>query len=374
MLLFFLSSEGFLAYKKKQFIKMAVYWSFAVVLKVFPLVFIFFLLFKKQWKPMLMMAVFCVGLVLVSVIFHGYDLWKFYIFEVLQRASKGEIAGAFVDNYQSAFMFLKRLLVYDNQENPNAIFNITNLFIACIFSIKVFLCLVAYYISKSTAKDIYFFSFWIIAGILISPYGSTYTFLLFIFPFLALIKHQISVQMKLILIFLIGLVSNIHLSFFSSWQFPLSYMRFIILILFSTAYISLARSWINWQISVLVVIISIGIKLILNHSITSNFTYFTKETMPLLTYDYCIDRNRLTYYYWDNNGINKNTLPQIIELSDSLKIHLDKHQIFVHNRQITFDQSNKLKPNLLKDGSLIFLSDKNRGIGFYNLHKIQLKK
>jgi len=161
-------------------------------------------------------------------------------------------------------------LVYDNLENPNAIFNSPNLFIACIFSIKVFLCVLAYYISKSTAKEIYFFSFWIIAGILISPYGSTYTFLLFIFPFLALIKHQMSVQKKLILIFLIGLVSNIHLSYFSSWQFPLSYMRFIILILFSTAYINLARSWINWQISLLVVIISIGFKLVMNHSITSD--------------------------------------------------------------------------------------------------------
>jgi hypothetical protein len=374
MLLFFLSAEGFLSYKKKHFIKMAVYWSFAVAIKVFPLVFIFFLLFKKQWKPMIIMSVFCVGFFLVSIIFHGYDLWKFYITDVLQRASNGEIAGAFVDNYQSAFMFLKRLLVYDNLENPNALFNIPKLFLAFIFAIKVFLCVLAYYISKSTVKEIYFFSFWIIVGILISPYGSTYTFLFFIFPFLALIKHQISIQKKLILIFLIGLVSNIQLSYFSSWQFPFSYMRFLILILFSTAFISLAPSWINWQISLFVVFISIGFKLLMNQSVTSNFTYFTKETIPLLTYDYCIDGNRLTYFYWNNNGINKNTLPQKIELSDSLKVHLDKHQIFINNKQVTFDQSNKLKPKLLKDGSIVFLSDKNRGIGFYNLQKLRLHK
>jgi hypothetical protein len=211
-------------------------------------------------------------------------------------------------------------------------------------------------------------------GILISPYGSTYTFLFFIFPFLALIKHQISIQKKLILIFLIGLVSNIQLSYFSSWQFPFSYMRFLILILFSTAFISLAPSWINWQISLFVVFISIGFKLLMNQSVTSNFTYFTKETIPLLTYDYCIDGNRLTYFYWNNNGINKNTLPQKIELSDSLKVHLDKHQIFINNKQVTFDQSNKLKPKLLKDGSIVFLSDKNRGIGFYNLQKLRLHK
>jgi len=41
---------------------------------------------------------------------------------------------------------------------------------------------------------------------------------------------------------------------------------------------------------------------------------------------------------------------------------------------MTFDQSNKLKPKLLKDGFIVFLSDKNHGIGFYNLQKLQLNK
>jgi hypothetical protein len=374
MLLFFLSTEGFLAYKKNQFIKMAIYWSFAIVLKVFPFVFILFLLFKKQWKPTIILGVFCISLLLVSILIHGFDLWKFYITDVLPRASKGEIAGTFVDNYQSTFMFLKRLLVYDKIENPSAFLNIPQLFSACIFTLKVFLGLLAYYISKSSVKDIYFFSFWIIAGVLISPYGSTYLFLFFIFPFLALIKSQISIQNKLFLILLIGLISNIHLSDFSSWKFPLSYMRFIILILFSITFISLSRSWINWQITVLVVFISIGIKTLMSQSVTSNITYFTQERLPLLTYDYRIDGNRLTYFYWNNNGINKKTLPEKIELSESLKVHLDKNQIFIDNQQITFDQSNKLKPKLLKDGSVLFLSDKNRGLGFYNLQKLRLEK
>ena len=72
--------------------------------------------------------------------------------------------------------------------------------------------------------------------------------------------------------------------------------------------------------------------------------------------------------------MNKNTLPQKIELSDSLKVHLNRNQIFVNDEQLTFDQSNKLKPKLLKDGSIVFLSDNNRGIGFYNLLKLQLHK
>jgi hypothetical protein len=374
MLLFFLSVEGFLAYKKEQFTKMAVYWSIAIVLKVFPIVFIFFLLFKKQWKPVLLVGVFCLSLVLLSVILHGYDLWEFYITHVLQRSSNGEIAGAFVDNYQSAFMFLKRLLVYDTLENPNALFNIPTLFSAFIFTIKIFLFVLAYYISKSKVKNLYIFSFWIIAGILISPYGSTYTFLFFIFPYFALVTHQISHQKKILFIILIALISNIQLSYLSTWDFPLSYMRFLILILFTAAFISLAGGWINWQISFLAVIISIGINLLIKQSVATNFTNFTKKNLPILTYDYRIEQNQLTYYYWNNNGLNKNTLPQKIELSDSLRVHLDRNQIYVNKEQVTFDQSNKLKPNLLKDGSIVFLSDHNRGIGFYNLLKIQLQE
>jgi hypothetical protein len=374
MLLFFLSAEGFLAYKKKQFIKMAVYWSFAVVIKIFPLIFIFFLMFKRQWKPMIITGIICVVLVLVSAIFHSYDVWEFYITHVLQRSSNGEIASAFVDNYQSTFMFLKRLLVYDSQENPHALFNIPKLFLASIFTIKVFLFVLAYFISKSTAKDIYVFSFWIIAGILISPYGSTYTFLFFIFPFIALTKHEISLQKKFILIVLIGLISNIQLAYISTLEYPLSYTRFLILFAFSIAFISLIRDQINWQISSLAIFISIGINLLINQSVNPNFAYFTNETLPILTYDYHVEQNRLTYYYWNTNGINKKTLPQKIELSDSLKVHLENNQIFVNNKQITFDQSNKLKPKLLKDGSVVFLSDRNRGIGFYNLLKFQPQK
>jgi len=49
ILLFFLLAEGLLAYKKGAYLKMAVFWSISIMLKVFPIFLFVFLLFKRLY-------------------------------------------------------------------------------------------------------------------------------------------------------------------------------------------------------------------------------------------------------------------------------------------------------------------------------------
>ena len=185
-LLFFLLSESWLAYEKKQFKTMAIFLGFAILLKVFPVLLVLLFLFKKEFKPLLFTVLFCGILTAITIAFTGLEIWLFYFKTVLSKASDGEIATAFVDNYQSVFMFLKRMLVADVVENPNAIIVIPQLFPALLLGFKVALLAIGFYISRKTSDSMLVISYWILAMLLLSPYGSTYTFILLIFPYLAM--------------------------------------------------------------------------------------------------------------------------------------------------------------------------------------------
>lgn len=52
---------------------------------------------------------------------------------------------------------------------------------------------------------------------------------------------------------------------------------------------------------------------------------------------------------------------------------ISDNQVYYQNEQLTFDHSNKQKSIIINGNEIVFLSDKNRGIGFYELRKIEVK-
>ena len=53
---------------------------------------------------------------------------------------------------------------------------------------------------------------------------------------------------------------------------------------------------------------------------------------------------------------------------DSTNISLRNNQIFYKNKQLTFTKSNKIKPAIINNNELIYLSDFKKGIGFFSVH------
>jgi hypothetical protein len=110
----------------------------------------------------------------------------------------------------------------------------------------------------------------------------------------------------------------------------------------------------------------------LNNSKT-RAAYLINKKSPILTYDYQIKNNKLFYFYFNENGEQKiETDLKFTNFSDK-NISIIKNQIYYKNKQLTFDTSNKLKPIKI-DNNIVFLSDKNRGIGFYELQKIYINE
>ena len=370
LLLFFFLSESWLAYEKKHFVKTGLLLSLAILLKVFPMLLLLVFLFRKQFRLFFYTLISCLLLILVTIPFCGLEVWFFYITQVLTKASSGGIASAYVDNYQSVFMFLKQLLVFDASQNNSAPFNQPILFAALLIGFKAALLTIGFYITNK-ANSLSVLSYWILAMILISPYGSTYTFILMLFPFVAVAKSGLPISKKIVFLALMFLVNNLPLSLFIENGFPLSYLRLFFLAAFFMAMLSLAFRYINWKITASVSFVVILFGLIWNRDNVIASAYLLKDDGPLLIHDYSIANNRLTYFYWDGNGENKQTLEYRSVVM--VPLQLKKNRIYLHGKPIASDSGNKLKPMLIDNRTVVYLSDYDRGIGFYTLRKIDIK-
>lgn len=370
-LLFFLLAEGWIAYEQERWKQMAIFWSLAILLKVFPIFLLVFLIFKKKEIPVFFLIGFGLLFFGISTFFTGIDIWGFYLTEVLPKASNGEIASAFVPNYQSVFMFLKELLVFDAADNPEAIFNYPILFSALILAFKVGILTLGFFVSRRKYDVIFVFSYWILAMILCSPYGSTYTFLLLLVPFLALIKSDISNVKKGIFCLIVFLISNIPLSIFINKDFPFSYLRLYVLLLFFVLLLIQLRQRIYWKAVTVSVFLSMVFVLIFKkQEVVTSKPLFQKA--PILIYDYQVSHNQLTYFYWDEKGGHKNTIAfknaTVSELDVSQRKMVSKSEL------LPLEHGNKYQPMLIDNKTLIYLSDYGRGIGFYTLRVIELKE
>ncbi len=369
ILIFFLT-ESLIAYENKQFKKMAIFLSLSIFLKVFPILFILIFVFKRQFKPLFYTISICALLFILSLLFTGFDIWIFYLKSVLPKASNGEIASAFVDNYQSFFMFLKRVFVFDTVENQIAIFNHPTLFSSLILSFKVLLITIGFYITRKNTNNLLVFSYWIITSLLFSPYGSTYGFILLLFVLISILKSSFSNIQKSGFVLLLFLINNLPLSYFIENKFPFSYIRlFVLLILFITFIFQFYKS-INWKVITSISVLPIVILLILKEHKPTNSKPFSNEIFPILIYDYSISDNTLTYFYWNEKGKNSKSIPLLS--NEITQLELVNNQIYYNKKQLTFDNNNKLKPILIDYKTILFLSDYDRGIGFYTFKKIEL--
>ena len=369
--LFFLLAEGWLAYENKQWKSMSLFWSLAMVLKVFPVLLLALLLFRKQWKPLLYLTCACLFLIGISVVFTGIDLWLFYVKEVLFKASNGEIASAYVNNYQSVFMFLKELLVFDSVENPEAFFHAPVLFSALIMAFKIGVLGIGYFVSKSVSNALFAISYWILAMIVLSPYGSTYTLILLLFSFFALVKSDLSMVKKSIFFALLFLINNLPLALFIENIFPFSYWRLYLMVMYFGVFIGLFHKNIHWKIVATVAFLPVLLMLFFTRAKPEKSTLLLKDG-PILIYDYNFETNSESNYYyltasfWDGE---KKVIAWNPKIKTFEPLELKNNQIFYKNQQLTFDKSHKRKPMLVDQKYILYLSDYGRGIGFYTLRK-----
>lgn len=369
-LLFFLLAESLLAYEKKRWGKTAVFLGLAIFLKVFPVLILLLFLFRKQYRPLFYTVGACMLLLAFSVIFTGWDVWVFYLENVLPKAADGAIATAYVPNYQSVFMFLKTLLVFDATQNPDGLFEATWAFSALILALKACVLSVGYFLTGKSANALFAFSYWILASLLVSPYGSTYSCLLLLPVYFYLAQADIRPPQKVLLTVLLFLANNLPLAYFLDNPFPFSYLRLFLLLLSCGAFVLISGQSVRWKwVMILTAAAAFG-SFLSAKSPDRKPAYLLDGSSPVLVYDYNVDANGLTYFYWDEKGSRLKTIP--FKFRSAAPLDIRDNQVSYNGKTLTSGKGNKRKPMLIDRKTLIYLSDEDRGIGFYTLRKITI--
>jgi hypothetical protein len=103
-----------------------------------------------------------------------------------------------------------------------------------------------------------------------------------------------------------------------------------------------------------------------------NSDYFLPSEQHILLTGTYVENGKLGYRYWSENGEQG-------ELTQTTVLHYEPltlvdNQVFYNGKKLTETSDNKLSPVLVNNEYIIYLSDKNRGVGFYTLRKIQLNQ
>jgi hypothetical protein len=368
LLLTALLLEGYMAYKKGRLILAASWWAVAIVFKLFPLVIVFFLAVKKQYKQALYCIAACALLVIVSVVWTGFASWQHYVFTIFPRANSGELNDSYTFLFQSAFMLLKNLLVHDEVQTPHVLFNSMPAFVISMVLFKAAILAVCVGITlHKRSTDLMAFAGWITASILLSPNGSSYSLILLLFPLLALANFK---RMYLYTgIALVFFISTIPVAALAGSPLLLQFPRLYLLVfLFGLLIIASGAGFpVKPFLAFFTLLLLADTPKLLAKQNKSR--YVLRDELPLV-YAYAIKSNRLVYYYWDEKGSHETVTDYMVQQHSISDVRIENNQVYYKDRKLTSTPDRKQQVMLINGREIIYLSDQNRGFGFFTLRKL----
>ena len=130
----------------------------------------------------------------------------------------------------------------------------------------------------------------------------------------------------------------------------------------------------NWRIPALFVLLFGGLSLLSLRSKPTLPDYvLLHEPYPTMLTDFGQKDGKLFYQYWNVGGIIKEKMSDLtISKMEESSVKLINGQIY-YNGFLTNSPDNKRSPKLVNEKEIFYLSDANRGAGFYTLRKITLE-
>jgi hypothetical protein len=366
-LLIALLAEGWIARENGKWILAGILFALAIHLKIFPAIVLIWLLAEKDWKTFGA----TLGAVLiffgVSLAYIDYGIWKQYCVEILPRLAKGEITNTYATAYQSMPVLLKQIFVPNAMHNPAAIVDSPFIYKPLTLLWTGIVLAIAFLFSFDKKQNAFLrFSIWIFAGMLISGYGSTYGLLLLIFPAIALLESKdLKRHKKFILLFLIALVANVPMAWIMNFTFPFSFLRlFLLICLFAGILIDFRPQWNRLAyIGLFIPLLSLAN----SNSNEVESDYFLDKEPSLLITDFNVKGDTVIYTYRDVNGLHegRKLFPAKIESAEEKGYNPDF--AFWEGVEYRFEGEQISKLVVINKKYFLFLSDKNRGVGFYSL-------
>jgi hypothetical protein len=371
LLLIFLLIEGFIAYENKKLWLAAALWSIAIFLKLFPVLIILFLLVRKEWRTIGYLAV-CGGIILIACVStQGIDVWSYYVFEVIPRSNAGEVTTAYEANFQSAQMFLKFLFVGDSQLNPSPLIDNPYIFTWGLITFKT-LVIVSCVSLIINAKSVLSFGVIFLSAILVLSYGNTYGNLVLIIILIALWKDLSWRQLAAITL-MIFLISNVPLGLLADLPPVFRFPRLLLLIFLFVYVFVLMRANFEWKYLLIFLPLLALPALFMGNSVDEQSRLLSPDQNHSLVFDYEVIDEKVVYHFWTDQGRQSFTTGFEVRQNNNTDLEVKENQIFYKGQKLTFGNDNKKKAMLLNDDQVVYLSDKDRGLGFYTLRVIDLR-
>ena len=368
-LIFVLLVEGFIAHERKNTVLASILWGAAILIKIFPAIIFLFLIIKKEWRQTLYLSIACGTMLVISLLFQGMEVWKEYLFVVLPRNDQGEIQATYISAYQSGLMLFKYLFIKDEYLNPDPLIDSVILFKTSLvlFKAAVLGCCTIMLLYR---KDILSFGVTLLCGMLMSPYGSTYSNLLLLILLIG-IQKTMSKNFFWIAASIIFLIANLPVESFERLPTLLRFPRLILMCTLLVLLIWKDRIKVEAKIF-LAYLFLMGLPLIFQQQPKEDMSrrVLPKETHNLI-YNYGIKDGFIFYNYWMGHPEVYLTNIAANNLSTD-QVFIKQNQIFYKETQLTHGSDNKIMAMLLDGKAIMYLSDKGKGIGFYTLRLIPL--
>ncbi|HEX6913867.1 MAG TPA: glycosyltransferase family 87 protein [Chitinophagaceae bacterium] len=369
LLLFFLLAEGFLAFEKKNNLAGGLYWGAAILFKVFPALLVFHLLLKKQYRSALWLGCATTALWIATIPFTGWEPWRHYL-GLLPRLNAGELNDSFTYMFQSFYMLVKNLFVYDRLLNPAPLATMDLMFIFLVIAFKgiIFGVATGFSLGKNTTA-VAAIAGWIMAAMLLSPNGSNYSLVLLVFAFLSIPQIKPRKTWLTASLLLLLAICNLPVQSFAALPHLLRYPRlYLFLLLFAVFAIALRTRFNRYAAFAVIFLLALQAWLT-NRKDKDRSGYLLLKEKHILITDLFASGNRLAYSWWSGSGAGTETtdFPAPVK-----PLEIQDNQVMLNGKKITSGGDLKKSAFLLDEQTVIYLSDKNRGIGFYTIRMMQV--
>ena len=372
-LIFFLLAEGLLSYEKNRKPLAALLWSLAILIKVFPIIILFWLFFRKDFATICYIFVTCGLLILASSLFISFETLHYYFADVFPSSSAGLIYDGFTVQAKSAVMLFKNTFVKDELLNPSPFITSTFLYtLSFVLYKSLIFALAASATRLNKTYILYSFSLWVIAGLLIAPTSSSYSKLILIIPILSLFQYKIKQSTLLIILTLLFFVTTFPTHYLINLALPFNFIK--ILLLF-TVFVLISglhtyRMPFNYVVGFIIVFSIQGFS---NKNLTSAYQYFElNHKPPLIMSNLKIVEGELQYYYWSITGETLRKTGIQVSTSSTNDVNVTDNQIYYKNRQLTNTKDKKISPYIINESTVIFLTDTGRAPGCYTIRKLNI--
>lgn len=370
--------QGWFFYSERKLVAAALLWAFAIHLKILPGIIFLFLVFEKDWKMLLRLSLAVLFFFLVTLPFTGFGIWSNYVTEILPRLSVNEINNPFSAHSQTVTTFLRNFLVHDDLLNPKSPHDNPALFYWMNAAVVLFFLVTAGLVSLSENITAFAkFSFWIFAAMMSSGYGSVYGMLLLVFPLIGAWDDAKGKMWQLLILAALLTVVALPMDAHELAPFGIRFIRLWFLLAAFTVVLLMLRPQLRFHPLLFLPVLFIAAKSFFIQP-DDKSEYLLDHEVNLLTGDYS----------WENDTLSLRTAiaftdsfdpgPEKIYLPGNAKadsrVMLKSNQVFFGEQQLTFTNDRKKKPMLASDGTVVYLSDKNRGVGFYTLRKLPVHK